>query len=168
MPTSSSWPRKRSVTSAQDAKWTSAGAASGKIISTLVLRCSGKSALEKVEKFWGLPHFLEIICARLRVRYLGTSTRIGAGPKADQGFSHIAGYHLSTFPRHSPLAAQLRTLFLRIGVPYFGAFGVSLPPFRHRSLSSCAGHWPTRVSFRLCTHCTRFAFRASTREPGAI
>jgi hypothetical protein len=164
MSTSSSWPRKRSVTSAQDAKWTSTGAASGKIISTLVLRCSGKSALEKVEKFWGLPHFLEIICARLRARYLGTSTRIGAGPKG----SAISRDTVSTFPRHSPLAAQLRTLFLRIGVPYFGAFGVSLPPFRHRSLSSCAGHWPTRVSFRLCTHCTRFAFRASTREPGAI
>jgi hypothetical protein len=107
MSTLSSWPRKRSVTSVQDAKWTSAGAAGGKIISTLVL--------EKVEKFWGLPHFLEIVVL----------DRIRAGPKAYQRFSQlqsIAGYHLSTFPRHSRLVcAHSRTLFLRVSVICFGA-----------------------------------------------
>jgi hypothetical protein len=84
---------------------TSAGAAAGKIISSLALRCSGKSALEKVKKFWGLPHFLEIICARLRAAasLTGTSTRIRAGPKAESGVQPVA-VHFGIPSLHFPTA----------------------------------------------------------------
>jgi hypothetical protein len=107
MSTSSSWPRKRSETSAQDAKWTSAGAAGGKIISTLVSRCSGKSALEKVEEVLGPASFSRnYLCSIASVVSRDINPN-WSWAESRSGFSllqSIAGYRLS---RHSPLVCAI-------------------------------------------------------------